>query len=216
MYKLYATNTNKALLSKAVQCSNVLVATALPNRAFIMEEIRKDIIWYEGIYQVSNLWKVKSFKNWSRGLWKTRILKPWYCKKWYAYVQLYNNWPHLHSIHRLVAKVFLPNKQEKPQVNHKDWNPRNNNINNLEWCTVSENVKHWYDVLWRDSTLNGCRGAKNYNSQKIWQYRSDGTVVKIWDTIKDAVEWSLYSENSIRRRCKDGSNKRNNFIWKRI
>lgn len=64
------------------------------------------------------------------------------------------------TIHRLVAMAFLENKEGKPQVNHKDGNKFNNNVNNLEWPTRSENMKHAYDVL-----LNSHFGEKNTQSK---------------------------------------------------
>lgn len=81
------------------------------------------------------------------------------------------------TIHRLVAVAFLENKDNKPQVNHKDGNKFNNNVDNLEWVTRSENMKHAYDVL-----LNSHFGERNTQSKltsndvlDIVNKRSNGT-----------------------------------------
>ena len=65
-------------------------------------------------------------------------------------------------IHRLIAETFIPNPENKPQVNHKDGNKLNNNVENLEWATASENQKHRYDVL-----LHSHFGEKNTQSKLI-------------------------------------------------
>ncbi len=65
--------------------------------------------------------------------------------KKYAIVSIYENGKQKHLyVHRLVAKAFLPNPNNKPQVNHIDGNPKNNNASNLEWVTGSENMIHAY------------------------------------------------------------------------
>ncbi len=70
--------------------------------------------------------------------------------------------------HRLVAIAFLENPEGKPQVNHKDGNRANNNINNLEWATCSENIKHGYDVLNNKNWLDGVCGDIHPSSKRIF------------------------------------------------
>lgn len=114
-----------------------------------MKEIWRDIAGFEGLYQVSNLARVKSFRV-SKRLWNTtgNILKPCECAinngKGYKFVGLHGfdkRVKHV-MIHRLVAKTFIPNPDNKPQVNHKDADKHNNSISNLEWVTISENSIH--------------------------------------------------------------------------
>lgn len=102
-----------------------------------MIEIWKDIDGYEGIYQVSNLGRVKSFHR------KTpTILKPMVNHKGYLRVELHNKTTcELRLIHRLVMEVFNPNDVNL-QVNHIDGDKSNNRLDNLEWCTGSDNVRH--------------------------------------------------------------------------
>ena len=99
-----------------------------------MEEIWKDIDGYEGLYQVSNLGRVKSFNYNRTG--KEMNLKPVNtCNGFgYLYVNLNKNGKtRLFYIHRLVAKAFLENPDHKSDVNHKDENKTNNCVENLEW-----------------------------------------------------------------------------------
>ncbi len=98
-------------------------------------EIWKDVIGFEGLYQVSSLGKVKNRKLLN--------IKPQINTHGYEYVSLYKNSLKKHySIHRLIALHFIPNPENKKCVNHIDGNKLNNSLNNLEWCTSSENNIH--------------------------------------------------------------------------
>ena len=108
-------------------------------------EIWKDIEEYEGIYQVSNLGRVKSFdtKDKLDRIRTGRVLKPCRHKNGYLHVNLYKNGKRkTHNIHRLVAEAFISNIENKPQVNHIDENKANNVASNLEWSTRKENINH--------------------------------------------------------------------------
>ena len=113
-----------------------------------MGEIWKDIEGYEGIYQVSNLGKVKSLErycstHWGRRRVPEKILNPQEKEYGYLCVDLHRDGnSKSYSIHRLVATAFIPNPEDKPEVNHKDGDTGNNQVSNLEWATGSENVRH--------------------------------------------------------------------------
>ena len=115
-------------------------------------KIWKDIPDYEGLYQVSNFGEVKSLPKIrnvfsSNYIAKERILKPALNDSGYKIVVLTKNKKSKSlRVHRLVALAFIPNLENKPQVNHKDGNKLNNHIDNLEWCTNSENEIHAYKL----------------------------------------------------------------------
>lgn len=140
-------------------------------------EIWKDIPWYEGRYQVSDSWRIKSH----------RWFLKWYTNtSWYVRVDILSK---SIFIHRIVAQAFLPNPENKPQVNHKNWIKTDNWVDNLEWCTRSENQKHAYDT-W----LKKMPEWHIFKSWKLmrWIYWWDHPVSK--KVIQKNKEWKIINE----------------------
>jgi len=119
------------------------------------EEIWKAVADSNGEYHISNHGRVKSYK-----CGKERILKPYLLGgglPYYAYSLHIKNKRKICKVHRLVALAFIPNPDNKPQVNHKDGNKLNNHIDNLEWMTSKENHQH----AWDTGLFEGKRLAKS-------------------------------------------------------
>lgn len=101
-------------------------------------EIWKEISGYNGRYQVSSWGRVRNVET-------GKLLKPYKNSKGYLKVGLKvhgKRVPDKHRVNRLVAKAFIENPNNLPQVNHKDGNKENNSVTNLEWITNSDNMKH--------------------------------------------------------------------------
>jgi hypothetical protein len=137
-----------------------------------IKEIWKDIDGYDSAYQVSNLGRIKSIERIVKdSIGRTRKLKEKYIKTHlfgeYLGVNLrINNEYKQISIHRAIATAFIPNLENKPEVNHIDGNKLNNSIDNLEWVTYSENIIHAYK--------SGLRSKKH--AENLWKYRKNTYV----------------------------------------
>ena len=108
-----------------------------------MEEVWKDIEGYEGLYQVSSCGRVKGLGNGKSNNSKERILKANKIRGCYLQVGLFKEGKRKHFlVHRLVANAFLPNPENLKYVNHKDENPKNNYVSNIEWCTFQYNIDY--------------------------------------------------------------------------
>jgi len=120
-----------------------------------MSEIWHPCAGFETHYEVSNLGNVRSIERMvnnrlGNGIRRSpaKVLKPCLGKSGYLLVNFcIDGIKSNHNVHRLVARAFIENESNKPQVNHKDGNKMNNCADNLEWVTASENTKHAYSVL---------------------------------------------------------------------
>lgn len=113
----------------------------------------KEIKGYEGKYIISNYGEIISLPRYKRNNSKLQYVEPKEIlryvnkKNGYVYVQLWNNAKYKNiRLHKLVAENFIENIENKPQINHIDGNKKNNRVDNLEWCTASENIRHAYKI----------------------------------------------------------------------
>ena len=163
----------------------------------MQEEIWKDIKGYEGYYQISNYGKVKSLERYTIILNGKRTEKEKFLyqgiRSGYYIVQLNkNNKRKSHQVHRLVAQAFIPNLKNKPFINHKDENRKNNYVENLEWCTQKENVnwsinkmKHRKKVSHSNTNEQYITYRKSTNKYRI---TIDGKEYKSCKTLEEAIK----------------------------
>lgn len=175
----------------------------------ITEEWRP-IKGYEGLYEVSNLGRVRSLdrividKGGKRFI-KGKLLNP-YNDGNYLCVELKK---HKKKVHRLVCEAFLPNPDNLPCVNHKDENKTNNVVSNLEYCTYKYNSN--YGTRNRrifEKTTNGkCSKAVN-------QYTKSGEFIKTWISQSEVERQLGFSQGKISLCCLDKRKSAYNYIWR--
>lgn len=159
-------------------------------------------------YQVSNFGRVKSLGNDKTR--KEKILKPSTNNKGYQQVSLYKDgkqkW---FLVHRLVASAFTPNSNNLTQVNHKDENPSNNHVENLEWCDREYNCNYGTRneriakaLIGKNNYLFGKLGKEHHSSKQIIQLTLDGEFVRNWDSMHDVERELGYDNGNISKCCK--------------
>lgn len=185
-----------------------------------MIEIFKDIEGYEGLYQVSNLGRVKSLKRYvnDRGgirLLKERILKEVQARSGHLRVKLSkNNISKRYSTHKLVAQAFIPNPDNLPVINHKDEDPTNNCVENLEWCTVGYNNR--YGTVRHRQAEKAHLRKHTTQYKKVYQYTKSGELVREWESICSIQNELGYQKSSISACClkKPYRNTAYGYVWR--
>lgn len=206
-----------------------------------MEEWR-DIEGYEGLYQVSNEGRVKSLNFHRQKI--ERIIKPSTNKKGYKRVLLQNNGKKKnYLVHRLVAKTFISNPNDYPIINHKDENPSNNFVDNLEWCNsqynntynnrhlkcahkiakshlgskASDEARKHVSEAMKKRFSNGAviwnKGLPSKRRKQVIQYNQNMEEIKTFESVRKAALETNSDLQSIIDCCKKRRKTYKGFIW---
>lgn len=136
----------------------------------------KDIKGYEGLYQVSNEGRVKSVRN-------QKLMKPKTDKKGYKVIQFsVNGERKAFKVNRLVAQAFIENPNNLPCTNHKDCNPTNNRVENLEWCDYTYN-NHYANRV-EKASIKMVNNPKI--SREVYKYTLDGDLIAKYPSANEA------------------------------
>ena len=168
----------------------------------LKQEEWKPIPGYEGLYEVSNYGRVRSFKWSSNG----KILSPGKDGSGYCFVNLCKDGKaKLRTIHRLVAEAFIPNPNNFPQVNHMDECKKNNYFENLEWCSSAYN----------NSYGTRTRRMAEKNSKPVVQLDKKGNFISEFESLREASRRTGIDDASICRCCnhKPGYKSAGGFVW---
>lgn len=144
------------------------------------------------------------------------IKKSLICNKTTGYqaVMFWNNKKrYFKSVHRLVAEAFIPNPENKKDVNHINGIKTDNRVENLEWNTRSENIKHSFDVLRRKPTWLGKTGKNCPNSKIVLQIKND-KIVSVFYGISEAMRKTGINYNSISMTCLGKRKSAGGYQWK--
>ena len=170
-----------------------------------MEEVWKAIAGYEGLYQVSNCGRIKSFRHSSRvGTPDEYILKPSISNTGYCQVTLYDGKTrHKFLVHRLVAMAFIDNPNVYSYINHKDENKKNNSAENLEWCTATYN-NNYGTARFR---------AMLTTSRPVEQRLTTGQLLARYISTSVASELTGFSKQRIKSCCIGECKTAEGYVW---
>ena len=183
-----------------------------------MKEEWRDIKGYEGLYQVSNLGRVKSLprmvkrKNGSYSITKEKMLKP--SKNKDGYLKVGFNKDGICKkflVHRLVAMAFIPNPDNLSEINHKDECKISNNVDNLEWCTHEYNLH--YGTLYERSSK--ARFNNPLTSKPVCQYKN-GNLIQTYPSIGEAARKCGFNKSAISICCRGLYKQYKGYEWKYV
>lgn len=169
----------------------------------------KPIEGYEGLYEVSNMGRVKSLGNDKSR--KDKILFQYENKSGYLYVTLCkDNKLRSFRVHRLVATAFIPNPNNLPTVNHINEIKNDNRLDNLEWMNMKQQINHGTCIQRRaEKERNGVR------SKQVYQYDKNHNLIKIWQSTRECGR-NGYKQGNVAACCRSELKHYKNYIWSYI
>ncbi len=174
------------------------------------QEIWRDILGYEGLYQVSNLGRIKSLKRKCKTAKGFRNVPEKICSSTldtygYPIICLHKNGKKkTKTIHRLVGEAFIENPLNLPQINHIDEDKTNNCVNNLEWCNAKYNNTH--------GTRN--ERIKKAQQRAVIQLDMNGNFIKTWNGANEIMRVTGMHQSAITRCCNQKRNYAYGYRWK--
>ena len=166
------------------------------------QEIWKEHPYFNGMVQFSNLGRIKSFYRFKEG--KILNNRDIDC---YGYARVVINHKK-YKFHRYIAELFVPNPENKLEVNHKDGNKLNNRADNLEWTTRSENQKHAYKIGLQKPSEKQKQAVSKWNKEnrikRVYQYTLNGELMKIHKSCNDCSIELNTTNATVSRHCYSG------------
>lgn len=181
-----------------------------------MQEKWKDIEGYEGLYQVSNIGRIKSLERYKKNHSKMKkveekILAQTKDKNEYFTVLLSRDGKSKRfKVHRLVANAFIINTDGLLEVNHKNGIKTDNKLENLEWCSRNENMQHASKM----NLMKPCIGNNNPLSKTIIQYDKDMNKIAEYGCIREIERKTRYRNQNISHCCNGKFKTAYGYIWR--
>lgn len=186
-----------------------------------MKEIWKDVVGYEGLYMISSMGCVKSV---DRQVWKGKgydflkgqILKAGVGRVGYPYVVLCQNGrKKTYYVHKLVALAFIPNPDNKPQIDHINTIKTDNRVENLRWVTRKENMNNPITKvrMCQNSHMKGKKSSSCYQAKPIVQLSIYGDYIRTWAAIIDVYRELGISDGNINMVIKGKRNHAGGYKW---
>jgi hypothetical protein len=175
----------------------------------MLYETWADVLSFEGLYKISSFGRVKSVR-------KNVIMFQRLHKRGYLSVGLYNKGEKRMQVHRLVGIQFVPNPDNKPQINHEFGDKKDNRWFMLGWMNNSENHKHAYDVLGRKSINEGKKGVLSAVSKEVYQYDKGRNFIAKFVSHTEAAKCVNGSAHGIGNVVNGIQKTSGGFIWRAI